>query len=91
MDADHPLIAELRFVAKIHLDIIFKPMVLPAPGGFAFDFLSKWTYNIPSLTVKARRLPLIQAFYGLFDCAKCSYILLLFCLGCPNDFPHINI
>ena len=45
----------------------------------------------PSLTVKARRLPLIQAFYGLFDCAKCSYILLLFCLGCPNDFPHINI
>ena len=56
MDADHPLIAELRFVAKIYLDIIFKPMVLPAPGGFAFDFLSKWTYNI--LNKGAGREPL---------------------------------
>ena len=48
-------------------------------------------YVTPSLTVKIRRLPLNQAFYGLFFSSKCSYILLLFLLRHPNDFSHINI
>lgn len=47
--------------------------------------------KILSLTAKVRRLPLFRRSTGFFGHAKCSYILLLFCLGCPYDFSHIYI
>ena len=46
---------------------------------------------ILSLTAKVRRLPLFRRSTGFFGHAKCSYILLLFCLGCLYDFSHIYI
>lgn len=73
--------------------LFFKRKCCKISASMSDSFLTntgRYYINL-SLTAKVRRLPLFRRSTGFFGHAKCSYILLLFCLGCPYDFSHIYI